>query len=49
MTDEQRIVSNALYDLAMTLTDQRVKHVDSLIERFCVLAGIPFPPEKGDE
>jgi hypothetical protein len=49
MTDDQRIVSSALYDLAMTLTDQRVKNVDALIERFCVLAGIPYPPEKGDE
>ena len=48
MTDEQKQLSGSLYDLAMRLTDQGVKHVDGLIERFCVLAGIPFPPEKGD-
>ena len=48
MTDEQKQLSGLLYDLAMRLTDQGVKNVDSLIERFCVLAGIPYPPEKGE-
>lgn len=45
MSDQQKILSAELYDLSMRLTDEGVAHVDWLIERFCVLAGIPYPPQ----
>ena len=44
MTDEQIALSKKLYDLGSLLT-YIDKPDDGLIERFCVLAGIPYPPE----
>jgi hypothetical protein len=46
MTDQQRVLSDELYCMAMRLTDMRVKNVDALIEGFCELAGVSYPPQQ---
>lgn len=48
MNEQQRIVSDALYCLAMRMTDAGAKHVDALIEGFCELAGVKYPPQRMD-
>jgi hypothetical protein len=47
MTEQQTITSDALYCLAMRLTDAGAKagYVDPLITGLCKLAGIEFPPQ----
>jgi len=46
MTEQQRAVSNDLYELAMQLTDANAKSVDKLIKGLCQAAGISYPPEQ---
>lgn len=45
-TEQQRIVSDQLYDLAMRLTDAGAKNVDALIEAYCEISGVTFPPQQ---
>ena len=46
VTHQQRILSDELYCMAMRLTDMRAKNVDALIEGFCELAGVSYPPQQ---
>tara|TARA_R110000868_G_scaffold1091_2_gene8346 strand:+ start:187 stop:363 length:177 start_codon:yes stop_codon:yes gene_type:complete len=46
MNQQQRELSNNLYELAMRLTDARAKGVDTLIKGLCQAAGISYPPEQ---
>jgi hypothetical protein len=48
-TEQQRIVSNALYDMAMRLTDTGAANVDALVEAFCELSGVKYPPQKTEK
>tara|TARA_R110000868_G_C10332403_1_gene714337 strand:+ start:292 stop:471 length:180 start_codon:yes stop_codon:yes gene_type:complete len=46
MSEQQRELSNNLYELAMRLTDAKAKGVDKLIQGLCQAAGISYPPEQ---
>lgn len=45
-TEQQRIVSDQLYCLAMSMTDKGVKNVDTKIAAFCEITGIKYPPQQ---
>ncbi len=44
-TDQQRVLSDELYCLAMRLTDAGAKNIDALIAGFCELAEVRYPPQ----
>lgn len=46
MTEQQREVSNDLFNLANQLTDMGVRQVDKVIAELCATAGISYPPEQ---
>ena len=46
MTHQQIIVSDEIYCLAMRLTDAGAKNVNALIEGFCELSGVSYPPQR---
>ena len=46
---QQRILSASLFDLAMRLTDAGAKDVDALIEAYCEVSGVAYPPQKMEE
>lgn len=46
MNEQQKTISDALYCIAMRLTDMGVKNVDELIKRLCKEAGVNCPPQQ---
>jgi hypothetical protein len=49
MSNQQEIISNALYDFAMVLTQAGAKDVDALIAGYCELSGVKYPPQKTEK
>lgn len=49
MSQEQRCMSNEIYCMAMLLTDTETPPalVDQITRVACVIAGVPYPPERG--
>lgn len=44
--EQQQIISDQLYCLAMRMTDLGVQNVDALIEAYCEISGVKYPPQQ---